>query len=1096
MPKGDHKKGKKNKAHLNKKSVFDHEKKRGEEDNKEEVEGFWGHFCFGMKNVFFSSSGRILKNVNVSKREFESYDVPRMPDEFNIKRVNEAMKEIVEAHKAKVESGKEKELPLWRLYLRLEYKSFRSAFFLRLSSDLLLILLPFFIRQYEKSFSLKSVDNRMDSVRAIVWVAIVTISFFVMYMMRQHAEKYTTIAKLRIEQGIKSRLFNKLLSADYISILNADSNTMSKILLFGLDNVLNMSTILPSLFAAPFALVLGCYFISILHSNFFFTVAIILYLIFIIFIIDRFNSSSAKKQSEYDDVLSLKSIKIEEFFDNITMIQTNSLGDSLKIRFDTIGKSANKILRKLHLTLGLAEVIITLSPFVFTAISTSLYHFANIGPETNGQFIRFMVCAFAPMVIHIKVITESIYKYRLFKVSYQQIIQFMGSLRTKGETKGKDVNRKGNRNLAISLSNCFFMKDDHTKMKFENLLCPEKSEFGKTPKFLLFRDRFNQETLQAEISLTEDSRKRQEKLKETFQSLQAKNPLSSGGENSANYCLKNITMEAKIGEKVCILGDENSGKHDLFLAIMRELIEDGGRFHIKGTAVYLDMNNARLSREQIKENILLGRKIEKKIYMDLIELVGLRLTKYPLKDRTVIVEGQKNIAENDVARILLARLLYSTADIYMLNNFFDQLNKDKQISTFKKIVLEYLQDKTVIYATNLVHLVKMADRVIVMRDGRIVENNKYEVLIKDRQSQMYRYLMTDPAGNTNLFRKVLDHFRITIKKKDDNSKKMVMEDEEIKDTNTKKQDPVVNQKPPLSPDRKLGQFSSMVQSANPTPEMADISNFGASAVAQVLAPLVPRTPPPEIKINEIDVENADEDRLENLEEPSKLRDLGKLQRDIMYKNSLAKRLTAVGESWTKYLLYLLSFLLTNVIMLCSILVISTWGEPAFDLLQTYDQYITTYDAMSAVYLAYVVCRDLLFTKHIVNSLDHLYNLVMNCLIDTQKEYLMNTTSTGITYLLTKTIANIDREYIRSYYKYLDSLIIILCILGALNYFLYIFMSIMSVFLMIVVSPVFSTYQNGCIKLTAFTTKFSSELIEIFLSSFNFILPLRNHRKII
>lgn len=1056
----------------------------------------------GLKYTFFAKSGRILKNANASKREFEAYDVPRMDAEFEIARVSKDLEKLIEEMQEEAEKKNKPAPPNWRIYLRLEQSRLRKSFFLRLVSEMMLILIPFFCQKYEEAFNLSApnADDKMKTVPAIIWVSVVMFCFFFMYMMRQHAEKHVTIAKFRIEQAIKERLFNKLLSSDYVSILKSDPNTMSKILLFGLDNVLNMFVIIPSVLAAPFALVLGCYLVGSLHTHFFFGIAVTVYILMIIYLVDRFNRATAKQQTEYDDIQSLKSIKIEEFFDNITTIQTNSLGDSLKTRFDEIGKRANKVLRRLHLTIGLADLLITLSPFFFTAMSTSIYHFGKIGPSTNSQFIRLMVCAFAPMVIPIKVITDSMYRYRMYKISYQQINEFMDSLRTKGGKKGKETSKRSHKDIAISLNSCFFLKDEITKTKFEDILCPEKAAFSdKYKRFILFRDRVSKDTMKTELSLASDSRKKQEKLKATFQSMHSKNPLSSGDEGS-NYCLKNVSFRIEVGQKVCILGDENSGKHDLFLALMRELIEDGGNFHMKGTAVYLDMNNARLTREQIKENILLGRKLDKVLYNDLIRLVGLNLSKYPLKDRTIVVEGQKNIAENDVSRILLVRLLYSSADIYMLNNYFDLLSKDKQIESFKRVVNEYLADKTVIYATNNVHLVKMSNKVLVMRDGRIVENDTYSNLMKKRDTQLYRYLMTDPAGNTNLFKKVLDHFKITIKKKDDHNEHFVSEDPVIRDTGlrrgnseargTRRRDSKIATG---SPEKKA---ASIFPPINDKTAAAGEALGGAPAVAADLNTSVSKTPAAGgFKIGEIDLTSAIQKINLADEGFEKGRDLGKLQRDIMYKNSLAKRLSVVGDSWVKYLFYLLCFLLTNGIMLASILLVCTWGTDSFNTLQTYDEYITVYDVMAGVYLFYVTIRDLLFTRHIVNNLDHIYNLVLNCLIDTQKEYLLNNPSTSISYLMTKTIANIDRDYIRAYYKYLDAMIIILCIVGALNYFLYIFMAVITIFLMIVINPVFSTYQNGCIKLSVFTTKYSAELMEIFLSSFNFILPLRNHRSL-
>ena len=108
---------------------------------------------------------------------------------------------------------------------------------------------------------------------------------------------------------------------------------MSRILFFGLDNMMSMVLIIPSLISAPIAIILGCYFVARVNTHIFYFIAVVVYIIICCAVIDQFNASSAKHQGEYDSVQSLKSIKIEEFFDNISSIHTNSLGRCLKQRF-------------------------------------------------------------------------------------------------------------------------------------------------------------------------------------------------------------------------------------------------------------------------------------------------------------------------------------------------------------------------------------------------------------------------------------------------------------------------------------------------------------------------------------------------------------------------------------------------------------------------------------------------------------------------------------------------------------------------------------------------------------------------------------------
>lgn len=76
----------------------------------------------------------------------------------------------------------------------------------------------------------------------------------------------------------------------------------------------------------------------------------------------------------------------------------------------------------------------------------------------------------------------------------------------------------------------------------------------------MFRDRLNHKSFSTEVKQTEDGKKRQTELMNRFS--------STNTANNVNFCLRNITLKVEVGSNVCIVGDDSSGKHELFLAIM------------------------------------------------------------------------------------------------------------------------------------------------------------------------------------------------------------------------------------------------------------------------------------------------------------------------------------------------------------------------------------------------------------------------------------------------------------------------------------------------------------------------------------------------
>lgn len=89
------------------------------------------------------------------------------------------------------------------------------------------------------------------------------------------------------------------------------------------------------------------------------------------------------------------------------------------------------------------------------------------------------------------------------------------------------------------------------------------------------------------------------------------------------------------------------------------------------------MDDQKFLKATIRENIILGSEFFEKKFQKICKVVGLKMNRYPGRDLTEIVEGQRNIPPFDQKRILLARLLYQDPDILLIHKYFDQLGKDR-----------------------------------------------------------------------------------------------------------------------------------------------------------------------------------------------------------------------------------------------------------------------------------------------------------------------------------------------------------------------------------------------------------------------------------
>ncbi len=77
------------------------------------------------------------------------------------------------------------------------------------------------------------------------------------------------------------------------------------------------------------------------------------------------------------------------------------------------------------------------------------------------------------------------------------------------------------------------------------------------------------------------------------------------------------------------------------------------------------------------------------------------------------------------ARIGLARALYSDRDIYLLDDIISAVDVHVGEFIMKETILKYLKKKTVIMPTHAVKFAEFADKIIIMKKGKVALVGKY-----------------------------------------------------------------------------------------------------------------------------------------------------------------------------------------------------------------------------------------------------------------------------------------------------------------------------------------------------------------------------------
>ncbi|KAJ7514410.1 hypothetical protein O6H91_23G042800 [Diphasiastrum complanatum] len=195
--------------------------------------------------------------------------------------------------------------------------------------------------------------------------------------------------------------------------------------------------------------------------------------------------------------------------------------------------------------------------------------------------------------------------------------------------------------------------------------------------------------------------------------------------------LHNISMKIRSGSLVAVVGAVGSGKSALLACILGEMEKISGKVERSGKIAYV-AQTAWIQNGSVQENILFGKPINQELYRMTLDVCALEsdLSQMANGDQTEIGERGINLSGGQKQRIQLARAVYQDADIYLLDDVFSAVDAHTGTKLFWDCIRRALATKTVLLVTHQVEFLHRADRILVMRDGEIVQSGKYDDLLK------------------------------------------------------------------------------------------------------------------------------------------------------------------------------------------------------------------------------------------------------------------------------------------------------------------------------------------------------------------------------
>jgi ATP-binding cassette subfamily B protein len=221
---------------------------------------------------------------------------------------------------------------------------------------------------------------------------------------------------------------------------------------------------------------------------------------------------------------------------------------------------------------------------------------------------------------------------------------------------------------------------------------------------------------------------------------------------------KKLNLEIKPGEKVGLVGHSGSGKTTLTKLLLRFNDIDSGSIKIDGQ----DIRNIKqtdlrshiayvpqeplLFHRSILENIRYGEKeASEKTVEKIAKMANAHefIVKLPERYNTLVGERGVKLSGGQRQRVAIARAMIKNAPILLLDEATSALDSESE-GLIQDALWTLMEGRTAIVIAHRLSTIQKMDRIIVMDDGKIVEQGSHHELIK--QNGAYAKLWAHQSG--------------------------------------------------------------------------------------------------------------------------------------------------------------------------------------------------------------------------------------------------------------------------------------------------------------------------------------------------------------
>ena len=218
--------------------------------------------------------------------------------------------------------------------------------------------------------------------------------------------------------------------------------------------------------------------------------------------------------------------------------------------------------------------------------------------------------------------------------------------------------------------------------------------------------------------------------------------------------LQDISFVVNKGETLAILGKTGSGKSSIISLISRLYDTSSGKIFIDGNPIQdvhlFDLRNsigavpqdAFLFSDSIKNNIKFGN--QNATDAEVIEaakkaVVHDNIKHFKNKYETILGERGITLSGGQKQRVSIARALIKNPKIILLDDCLSAVDTETEEAILNNL-LDFCKDKTTIIVSHRVSSAKNADKIIIVEEGKIIQQGSHNQLVNEEGYYRSLYL--------------------------------------------------------------------------------------------------------------------------------------------------------------------------------------------------------------------------------------------------------------------------------------------------------------------------------------------------------------------